>query len=252
VRRQDWTALLAAEWLKLRTVRLPLLLALAAVVLTLVSALQPVIQAGRQGTASIGTAGAMLAVLGSTGRGPLLALVFGVLLVSAEYHHATITPVLLQTPARGRLLAAKAMVGALGGMGLGVLGLGTSLGVGALSGAVRSDLLNGDVVWRVVGLLLAHPAYALIGVGIGALLARSQAVAVLVPLTWLLVGEHLVVSALNRHLLPWSLSGATAALANAGDVADVLPVWGGAAVLFGFAFLITALGALRITRADVT
>lgn len=251
MRPPTWASLVAAEWLKVRTVRLPAVLAATAVALTLALAVQPVLGAGRNGSPSLGTAGAMLAVLGATHRGPLVALVLGVLLVTAEHHHGTLTPVLLQVPSRARLLAAKAALALLGGLALGVLALTTSLVVGVLSGAVRVDLLNADMIWRVVGLALAHPAYALLGVGIGTLALRSQAVAVLTPLAWLMFGEPMVVASVDRHLLPWTVNGAAAALANAGDLPGVLPLWAGGLLLGGCAGLAVAAGAVRLVRTDV-
>lgn len=245
-------ALVATEWLKLRTVRAPALLAAATVGVTLVLALQPVLGAGQQGRPSPGTVGAMLGVLDATSRGPLLAMVFGVLVIAGEHHHGTFTTTLLQTPARTPLVVAKAVTAALVGLGLGLLGLATTLAVGVPAGAVRSDLLNADIVWRVLGLLLAYPAYGLLGVGVGALLLRSQAVAVMVPVTWLLAVESLVVGFLDRHLQPWSITGATAALANAGDLPGVLPIWAGALLLAGFALLVLLAGVTRVARTDVT
>lgn len=252
LRPPTWMALVSAEWLKVRTVRLPALLAATAVALTLVLALQPVLSAGRNGSPSLGTAGALLAVIGSTSRGPLVALVLGVLVVTAEHRHATLTPVLLQTPSRARLLAAKSAFAAMGGLGLGLLGLATSLSVGALSGAVRPGLLNADIAWRVTGLALAHPLYALLGVGVGALAARSQPVAVLIPVVWLLFGEAMVVNVVDARLLPWSLNGAVAALANAGDLAGVLPIWAGGLLLLACASVAVGAGTVRTVRADVT
>lgn len=250
--RWHLSALVATEWLKIRTVRAPALLAGATVAVTLVLALQPVVGAGRQGRPSLGTIGAMLGVLDATSRGPLLAVVVGVLVIAGEHHHATITTTLLQTPERTALVVAKALTAALVGLGLGLLGLTTTLAVGLPTGAVRPDLLNADIVWRVLGLLLAYPAYGLLGVGVGALLLRSQAAAVLVPVAWLLVLESLVVGSLDRRLLPWSLTGATAALANAGDLPGVLPIWGGALLLAGFALLVLLAGVARVARTDIT
>jgi ABC-2 type transport system permease protein len=246
------SALVATEWLKLRTVRAPALLPVATVGVTLVLALQPVLGAGRQGRPSLGTVGAMLGVLDATGRGPLLTVVVGALVIAGEHHHATLATTLLQTPARTPVLVAKAVTAALVGLGLGLLGVVTTLAVGIPTGAVRSDLLNADIVWRVLGLLLAYPAYGLLGVGVGALVLRSQAAAVLVPVAWLLVMESLVVGSLDRHLLPWSLTGATAVLANAGDLPGVLPIWGGALLLAGVALLVLLAGVTRLARADIT
>lgn len=250
--RPRLSALVATEWLKLRTVRTPLVLAAATVVLTVMLAVQPVLGAGRQGRPSLGTVGAMLAVLEADTRGALLALVLGVLVTAGEHHHDTITTSLLHTPVRARLVAAKAVAAAAGGLVLGVLGLATTLAVGVPTGAVRRDLLNPDIVWRVLGLLAAYPLYAVLGAGVGALLARSQPVAVLLPVAWLVFVEDLVVGTVDRHLLPWTLGGATAALANAGDVARVLPIWGGAALLAAAALLAVLAGASYAARTDIT
>jgi ABC-2 type transport system permease protein len=135
---------------------------------------------------------------------------------------------------------------------LGLLGLAATLAVGVPTGAVRSDLLNADIVWHVTGMLTAYPAYALVGAGVGAVLLRAQSLAVLLPVAWLLALEVLVVGAADRHLLPWGLTGATHALANAGDVVGVLPIWAGAALLLGWVLLALLAGVARVTRVDVT
>jgi hypothetical protein len=53
-------------------------------------------------------------------------------------------------------------------------------------------MVNGDIGAAVVGLLLAYPLYALLGVGLGALLL-SQPVAVVLPLLWTALLERLLV-----------------------------------------------------------
>jgi ABC-2 type transport system permease protein len=250
--RPPLAALVATEWLKLRTVRLPALVAAGTVALTMVLAVQPVLGAGRQGRPSLGTVGAELEVLDATGRGPLLALVLGVLVTAGEHRHATLTVTLLQTPDRARLVLAKSLTAAFAGCGLGLLSLAVTLVVGVPTGAVRPDLLNSDIGWHVAGMLAAYPAYALLGAGVGALLLRAQPLAVLLPVAWFLVLEGLVLGAVDRRLLPWGLTGATDALANAGDVVGVLPIWAGAALLLGWALLILVTGVARVTRMDVT
>ena len=246
------SAHVATEWLKLRTVRSPMLVAAATTLLTLVLAVQPVLAAGQRGRPSTGTVGALLAVLDATGRGPLLALVVGVLVTADEHHHATLTATLLQTPDRVRLVVAKGLTAAAAGSLLGLLGLATALAVGAAAGAVRPELLNADIVWRVAGTWAAHPAYAVLGAGLGALVLRSRALAVLLPLVWLLALEALVLGTLDHRLLPWGLTGATHALANAGDVVGVLPIWAGAALLLGAALLTLLAGVAHVARMDVT
>ena len=245
-------ALVATEGLKLRTVRLSALVAAATLAVTLALALQPVVGAGRQGRPSLGSVGAMLDVLDATSRAPLLALALGVLVTAGEHQHGTLTATLLQTPDRGRLLVAKACTAAFAGCALGLLGLVTTLVVGVAAGALRTDLLNADIAWHVAGMLATYPVYALLGAGVGAVMFRSQSLAVLLPTAWLLLLDALVISDVDRDLLPWSLTGATDALANAGDVVGVLPMPVGAALLLGWGLLALFAGVTRLVRADVT
>jgi ABC-2 type transport system permease protein len=96
--------MIRTELLKLRTVRGPSLLVAVGVLLTAFLALQPAIRAGSGGTPSVGTAALMLVLLSAAGHGQLLALVIGVVSVTGERRHGTLTATLLQTPHRIRLM----------------------------------------------------------------------------------------------------------------------------------------------------
>jgi ABC-2 type transport system permease protein len=243
--------LVGTELLKLRTTRACWGLVAGSAGLTLALAVTPLLKAGKAGTASLGTVGATLAVLGGLGRGALVALAVGVLAVSGEFRHHTLTTTFLRTPRRSRVLAAKAMAAALVGGALAGLNLVIVLTVGLAGGAVSPELLNGEIVLRELGLLLAYPLYGLLGVGLAALLP-NQTIAVVVPLAWFLFLENLIVQHLVPRLAPWSLTGLTAALANAGDVAGVLPVWAGGALLLVDGLLLAWLGIGRTVRSDIT
>ncbi len=244
-------ALIRTELLALRTVRTTWALLAAAFLLTTVSALRPVLGAGTAGAPSIGTAGAALAVLGAPARGALAMLVLGVLAVTVDFRHATVTAVLLRTPRRGRVLAARAAAVALVATAAAVAHLAVALAAGLAGGALQPSLLNADIVLRVLGLLLTYPLYGLAGVAVGALVGY-QPVAVLLPLAWLLFLEDLLVRLLAPAAAPWSVNGVSAAFANAGDVADVLPVGAGGAALLAYTLLLFACGAVRVTYRDIT
>jgi hypothetical protein len=245
--------LVRTELLKIATTRAPWLLGVGAVLLIAVLAMQPVMQAGRGGKPSIGTAGAALGVLDALGRGAFIALVLGVLMVTTEFRFQTVTGSLLEVPARLRLLTAKALTAALVGVSLAVLGAVLVIVVGVLAGALQGDLVNVDIVLRVVGLVVTYPMYAVLGVAVGGLLPRSQPLAVVLPVAWLLGLEALLLSSLlPTTALRWSLSGAVAALQNAGNVPQVLPVWLGAAILVGLVTTLLTSAAARIARTDIT
>lgn len=243
-------ALVRAELLALRTIRGPWLLVAATVAATALPALIQVADAGKRGAPSIGTSDAMLAVLDSAGRGSSIALLLGVLAVTMEFRHHTATPTLLQTPRRSRVIAAKAVAVVLAGAGIAVVDLAFALAVGLPSGAVPASLLNGDIALHVLGQALIYPLYALLGLGVGALVAYQPLAAVL-PLAWLLLVEGLIL-----HLLPhgadrWALAGVTAALSYASDEV-VLPLAVGGPVFVGYALLLVCLGATRLAHRDIT
>jgi hypothetical protein len=243
--------LIRTELLALRTIRAPWALAVIAMLITLGTALLAVIGAGRSGDPSIGTGGALLAVLGAISRGNAVCLLLGVLAVTREFRHGTATTTFLRSPRRGRVVASKAAAVALIATAWGMLDLAVVVTVGLPSGAVQASMMNSDVLLRETGLLLAYPLYAVLGVGIGGTLL-SQPLAVVLPLAWLLFAESLLLHLLPKSWAPWSLDAVTAALANAGDYPHVLSVPIGGAALFGYAVLLVSLGAIRIIRRDIT
>jgi ABC-2 type transport system permease protein len=242
--------MIRTELLKLRTVRGPSLLVAVGVLLTAFLALQPAFRAGSGGTPSVGTAALMLVLLSAAGHGQLLALVIGVVTVTGERRHGTLTATLLQTPHRVRLMYAKAVAAALTGLVLGLLSLAVAAGVATSSGALRGTLVNGDVVLAMAGQVLAYPLYALLGVGIGALLMASQPIAVLLPVAWFLVLETYA-AVLAGNLSAWLPERLTAALANDGELPHLVPLWAGGLGLLGYGLLVGGAGARRLARSDV-
>lgn len=244
--------LVRTELLKLGTTRAPRVLAAAGLVLTVLLTLQPVTRAGREGAPSIGTVGAALGVIDAVGRGALVALLVGVLVVTSEFRHKTVGTTLLQTPNRIQLVVAKATASSLVGMALGIAALLIVLGIGTVSGALRPELVNSDIALRVLGLAMTYPLYSLLGVAVGALLTWNQPLAVIVPIAWILGAESLAMSALPRPANTWSIEGVTAAFQHAGNMPYVLPVWLGGAALLSYALLLLAGGALQLNRTDIT
>jgi hypothetical protein len=243
--------LIWAELLKLRSTRWPMILAGIALVGTALLALQPVLKAGHGGP-SIGTIGATLGVLDAMSRGALVALVIGVLLVTSEFRHQTITASLLQVPERAKLVMAKATAAALVGLALGAACFAIVLLMGAVTGAFQPELVNGDIALRTMGHILTFPVYALLGTGIGALLHFNQPLAVAVPAIWLAGLEGLVLATLPQPVRTWSIEGATAGLQNSGTVPMVLPVWLGAVAMVAYGLILLSAGGFRVFRADIS
>jgi hypothetical protein len=245
------SALVRTELLKLATTRSPRMLAAATIGLSAVMALASVAGAGRRQAPSIGTAGAVLKLLAGFGQGPLLVMVLGALVACTEHRHGTITATLLTTPRRIRLAAARAVAVGLVATALGVLGLLYALAIGVAAGAVGPGTAGQDLAIRCLGLLLAYPAFAVLGLGIGTLLPRFPAVAAILPAAWVLLLENLVLSSFTRHLPVWAISRVSEAAANADDVAPLLPVWAGVAGLIAYAGIGWVAGAVRLARSDI-
>jgi ABC-2 type transport system permease protein len=189
-----------------------------------------------------------LDVLGASGAGVLIIVLLGTVLVTREFHHATWTSTLLETPNRSRVLAAKFITAALvGAIGAALL-LAVAAGLGLASGNVRLSV--GTLpVQLVAGVLVATAWWAWLGAAIGTVV-RSQTVALLIPPVWMLVIETLLPSYGLAGVIPWTPSGLTGALSGA-NFAGALPEWAAAVTLLGYGLVLSVAGMRRAVRADV-
>src|SRR5215210_4654327 len=107
------TALLRSEWLKLRTTRTPLWLTLAMLVLAGVGAAT---FAGGTPESDLPEQDWAENLADAAGVATWFALLLGILLMTGEYRHGTITPTFLASPDRDRVLTAKVVVAGLSGV----------------------------------------------------------------------------------------------------------------------------------------
>lgn len=237
------------EFLKLRTVRSPLLL-LAAAQLVVIAGVSGLFVSG----ASLDDPATPLRALGHAGLVSMFSLVLGIVGVAGEYRHRTITDTYLGTPRRGRVVTAKLATYAIAGA---VFGLVSSLVAGVatatwLAGKGRSLDLADSAVWRtVLGCVLWNACFAAIGVGLGALV-RNLVAAIAIALAWLALVEGIVgqlVGDLDRWL-PFNSGLALEDVPTPGT--DLLPQWGGGLVLAAYALLFAALAVSTTVRRDVS
>lgn len=204
---------------------------------------------------AVGDGERQLMVLGLGGLlSSLFAAVFGALTVTSEFRHGTIHPTFLVTPRRGKVIAAKAIVGVLIGAGLGLLGGAVAAVVGAAALEARgvSVLLDGDDVTQLVaGATGAAALWAAIGVGIGAIV-RNQVPALVGICAWILFVEGLLADATGGlGEIGRFLPGAAGA-AMAGQEPDRLLAPAVALlVLMAYATASALLGTVATTRRDV-
>jgi ABC-2 type transport system permease protein len=183
------TRLVNAEIFKLRTTRTFYGLVGGAIGLVLLI----VIIASAAGTWGQGDA-PLRDMIGISQFAQVFALLLGILAVTSEFRHGTITPSLLVVPDRVRLILAK--LGASLGSGL-VLGI-VSTGLATLAAAlildarsIDSGLTGSQVTKMAIGSIVATALYAALGVGVGALV-RNQVGAIVGTLVYLFVLENLL------------------------------------------------------------
>jgi ABC-2 type transport system permease protein len=252
------SALVRAELLKLRTVKLPLWLLVATVGLVVLSVLATVLTAGSEGSPyALEDPRLMSLAVASASAGTNLLLILGILMLTQEFRFGTATPSFLVTPQRSRVLLAKLAAVAVTGVLFALVSavVAVVLAFVLISARGGGAALDGPVLQVLLGVVLVLVLYGPIGIGVGALV-RNQVAAVTISLAWVFVAEQLLI-ALLPAVGEWTPGGATSSVLQLGDVAvitdgDLLPVWGGVVLLLGYAASFSLAGALFTMRRDLT
>jgi ABC-2 type transport system permease protein len=133
--------------------------------------------------------------------GMLFAALAGALAITAEFRYGTIHPTFLVTPRRSPVVAAKLAVSGLTGIVFGLVaeGLMAATASAAFAGrGITIELTSGDYIRLLVGGTAAAALWALVGLGIGALV-RDQAPALIGLCAWLLLVEQLLPDEAARY-----------------------------------------------------
>ena len=240
-------ALVRTELLKLYWTRATWGFLAAALILAVVRVEMVLFGVGMVEAPAPGSRQLTLDVLGGSAVGVLVIVLLGVVVTTREFHHATWTSTLLETPDRPRVLAAKFVAAALVGATGAVFLLIVAAGLGLASGDVRL-YVDARQVQLVAGAVVATAWWAWVGAALGTII-RSQTVALLIPPVWLLIIENLLPSFVHV-VLPWTPNGLTAALGGA-EFAGALPAWGAALALLGYGLVLSVAGVRRAVRSDV-
>jgi ABC-type transport system involved in multi-copper enzyme maturation permease subunit len=191
------------------------------------------------------------------GISSLLAIILGITIVTTEFRHGTITPTLLATPGRERMLAGKAIAGVLVALLFALLAILVVLLVASIYTSIdggQLELAGGDVVERAGTNVLGVVLWLLMGVAIGSVV-HNQVAALVGTLVWIFLVENLLVGlaglvdadGLAEYLPFHALDGAD------GTGGDNLLAYGPAlAVTCGWIALLGAAGVVRTSRRDIT
>lgn len=262
-------ALLAAEWRKVLTTKMLWVLAFIGIVyscinvvtLTLVSSgLFPGVPVG-EGDSMLLDPAYITTLLAEVGTASTFVLILGIIAVTGEYRHMTITSTFLATPRRGRVLTAKMVLYGFLGAILAVVTMTAVTVVLALAllSSAHAPITASAIATVAVGAVIGFTLYAILGVSLGALI-RSQIGAIILALVWVLLLEALVGLAFPS-VAKWLPGGALnsvmdvslqADMAGQFTTADRLPAWGGVLVLLAYSVVLAVLALRTTLRRDIT
>ena len=187
----------------------------------------------------------------------VFALLLGILAVTSEFRHGTITPTLLIVPDRARLTVSKLFASMLAGLAL-VLVLtaaGGLFGWLILSARGFDTAVNSDTTKEVIGGIVATCLYAALGVGIGAIV-RNQVGAIIGSLVYLFVLENLlnIAKPLRDPVAKFGLTGLINGLTttNSTDEHPPLDQLPAGLVLAGYCAIFLVIGIVLMKKRDIT
>jgi ABC-2 type transport system permease protein len=251
------TALVRAELLKMRTVRLPLGLLIGAVGLVVLGVLATVLTAGMDGSPlALEDPELFTRAVSNASGGYVLVLVLGILVLTQEFRFGTATPTFLVTPRRGRVVVAKLLALTVAGLVFAAVSAVVAVVTSAVAVAARGQdvTFGGTEVEVLLGAVLVLVVYGPVGIGVAALV-RNQIAAVIGALSWIFVAEALLI-ALLPDVGRWTPGGATNAVLQLGEDAttrgELLPAWAGAGLLVAYALAFSVIGTVLTLRRDLT
>jgi ABC-2 type transport system permease protein len=252
------TRLVRAEWTKLFTTRVWIGLLLGACAIAggfaaLTTGFAGMSQNGQPGIPSVGTPEFERAAFAVSSSASVLLLILGIIGMTQEYRHRTATPTFLTTPRRGRVVVAKLLAYPLAAVPITLVVLGVNVLVVEIYAGARgaAPALNADNLKALGSAGLVLIVYAVIGVGIGALL-RNQVGAIVGSLVYLFVVEPVVGSiGAIQSAYKWLPGGAANAITSSTQGPDVLAPWQGVLLLLGYGLAFALLGTFLAVRRDV-
>jgi ABC-2 type transport system permease protein len=245
---------LRAEVAKFTSVRIGFILIIATVGYVGLSTAAQVAFSDIPGLSGLQTESAVRGIFASAGAGLIFALVSGILGMTAEYRHQTITSTLLITPKRERVVVAKTLAAVGLGFVVGLAAAVTSVGVGLVALTFRSHatIPVHSVLTTLAGVMAAYVCYAVLGTAIGTLIT-NQVAAITGALLWVMLVEPLLGAFLPK-VGRWLPGGAASGLAQATGLRGTgyLAPTAAAAVLLGYTVMLAAIATRTTLRRDIT
>jgi len=247
---------LHAEFRKLVTTRTGLWLTIVSVVVSVLFTILISLNVDKTDSAS----DALQTVMSVTSNfAYVFAAILGIIGLTGEYRHQTVTPTFLSVPVRSGVIVAKLVCYLLWGVLMGVLNLvvAVALGVPLLKHRIYADvsLSASGVHSTMVSAIVISAIFGIIGVGVGALV-RNQAAAIVVLVLYLFLIEN-ILSAIHAvqkvyTYLPGALASALTGSQGQPDGVHLLHRTPAALLLIAYGLAFALAGAVLTVRRDVT
>lgn len=196
-------------------------------------------------------------IIGAAGNSAIFILILGIIGMTGEYRHMTITSTFLTTPRRSHVLIAKMAVYALAGAIIGCIAFAATLAIAIATLSTRDHApIQSETAMSILGgIALAFAIYAVLGIAIGALV-RNQVATIVGALVWVLIVEALLTIFVD-WIGKWLPGGALRAVLETTNVSgqggtEVLTQGQGALLLLGYAVLFGAIASVTTLRRDIT
>ena len=242
-----------SELLKLRTTRTTLGLVLGMVALVVFTVVIQLVasQFEDSGIPRIEERDTQRTIFATASTAGLFAVLIGIMSVTGEFRHGTIRPTLLFAPARAALVVAKGGACALAGGLLAVAAVVLTFGIARAwlqVDDVEQSLGRSDLLAIAAGTVAATVLWAVIGVGVGAVV-RNQVAAILATIVWTSIPEPLLMALVPNvgRFAP----GVAADAVSGAPGQEMLSPFASAAVLALWALAFVVAGSVVMARRDV-
>jgi ABC-2 type transport system permease protein len=244
------SALLAAEFLKLRSTRTVWALLVATLAVTALAVAGVMAAVGDSTVVTLESERGIQTVLHVSVSGGIFVLVLGVIISAGEYRQRTATDTFLTTPRRWLVIVAKLITGATAGVLFGALSASVAMGVAIALYALQGYAfpLGSTEAWSAfAGTVLYAALFGAVGAATGSLI-RNQVTGIVGWLAWLFVVETIVVGFVPE-VGRWLPAAAGRALVRDPD-GDLLAQPMAALVLASYAIVVMAFAVVAERRRD--
>jgi ABC-2 type transport system permease protein len=193
-------------------------------------------------------------------QGYVLAMILGIVLVTSEYRHKTVTWTFLVTPRRGLVITTKLLSASVIGLIVGVVSVVVTGPLAAvLLSAHDYPVTTGNTAVVLLGSVFSTALWSLFGAALGALI-RNMVAAITFAFVWFFYAEWLLVmmvpavgrwtpTGVGKAASGWTRDGLASGPFAAGDL---LPVWAGGLLMIAYALTAAVAARLISVRRDIT